>query len=61
LAGLTAAKRSGEQANIYVCRLPRFTDSSLTNADDRLSFTSFARVQGCDGIVEGRDLANVRP
>src|SRR3954471_15425643 len=31
------------------------------NADDRLSLASCGRVEGGDGIVESRDVANVRP
>src|SRR6201997_3166133 len=31
------------------------------NADDRLSLASLARVEGGDGIVESRDVADVRP
>src|SRR6201997_4476741 len=34
---------------------------SRTNADDRLPRASLGRVQGGDGIVEGRDVADVRP
>src|SRR5215470_7732500 len=34
---------------------------SRTNADDRLPVASLGRVQGGDGIVEGRDVADVRP
>src|SRR3954447_8332328 len=34
---------------------------SGTNADDRLPLASFGRVQGGDGVVEGRDVADVRP
>src|SRR6185369_16249627 len=34
---------------------------SRTNADDRLPRASLVRVEGGDGIVEGRDLADVRP
>src|SRR5204863_3889052 len=34
---------------------------SRTNADDRLSRASLGRVEGGDGIVEGRDVADVRP
>jgi hypothetical protein len=30
-----------------------------TNADDRLPFESLGRVEGGDGIVEGRDVADV--
>src|SRR2546429_4789913 len=31
------------------------------NADDRLSLASLGRVEGGDGVVESRDLADVRP
>src|SRR5437667_12819735 len=34
---------------------------SRTNADDRLPVASLGRVEGGDGIVEGRDVADVRP
>src|SRR6185503_18398393 len=34
---------------------------SRTNADDRLPRASLGRVEGDDGIVEGRNLADVRP
>ena len=34
---------------------------SRTNADDRLPLASLGRVQGGDGIVEGRYFADVRP
>src|SRR3954471_15584058 len=34
---------------------------SGTNADNRLPLASFGRVQGGDGVVEGRDGADVRP
>src|SRR6266568_5843200 len=36
-------------------------ESSRTNADDRLPLASLGRVEGGDGIVEGRDVADVRP
>src|SRR2546429_252422 len=36
-------------------------ESSRTNADDRLPLASLGRVEGGDGIVEGRDGADVRP
>src|SRR3954471_23320109 len=36
-------------------------ESSRTNADDRLPLDPLARVEGIDGIVEGRDVADVRP
>src|SRR5262249_1641674 len=42
------------RASMGACR-------SRTNADDRLPLASLGRVQGGDGIVEGRDVANVRP
>ena len=31
------------------------------NADDRLPVTSLGRVEGGDRVVEGRDVADVRP
>ena len=31
------------------------------NADDRLPVTSLGRVEGGDRVVEGRDIADVRP
>src|SRR6266480_6360747 len=31
------------------------------NADDRLSLASLGRVEGGDGVVESRDVADVRP
>src|ERR687888_1031571 len=34
---------------------------SRTNADDHLPADPLGRVEGCNGIVEGRDLADVRP
>src|SRR5438045_9240338 len=34
---------------------------SRTNADDRLPLASLGPVEGGDGIVEGRDVADVRP
>src|SRR5690349_6692602 len=37
------------------------SESSWTNADDRLSVASLGRVEGGDSIVEGRDVANVGP
>src|SRR6516165_5300627 len=36
-------------------------ESSRTNADDRLPLASLGRVEGGDGFVEGRDVADVRP
>src|SRR5262245_42262191 len=35
--------------------------SSRTNADDRLPLASLGPIEGGDGIVEGRDGADVRP
>ncbi len=34
---------------------------SRTNADDRLPDDPLGRIEGGDGVVEGRDLADVRP
>src|SRR3982750_4673348 len=36
-------------------------ESSRTPANDRLPRASLGRVEGGDGIVEGRDVADVRP
>ena len=35
--------------------------SSRTNADDRLPLASLGRVEGGDGVVEGRSRSDVRP
>src|SRR5439155_15242301 len=37
------------------------SESLWTNADDCLPVASLGRVEGGDGIVEGRDVADVRP
>src|SRR5205085_1139455 len=42
------------RASMGACR-------SRTNADDRLPLASLGPVEGGDGVVEGRDLADVRP
>src|SRR3954470_18536511 len=42
-------------------RTARLPESSRTNADDRLPRASLGRVEGGDGFVEGRDVADVRP
>jgi hypothetical protein len=44
----------GNVASMGACR-------SRTNADDRLPLASLGRVESGDGIVEGRDGADVRP
>src|SRR5215472_3951649 len=36
------------------------SESSLTNVDDRLPLASLCRVEGGDGVFEGRDGADVR-
>ena len=38
-----------------------FPEPSRTNADDRLPLDPFGRVESGDGLVESRDLADVRP
>ena len=35
--------------------------NTWSNADDRLALASLGRVERGDGVVEGRDVANVRP
>src|SRR6516162_5058237 len=52
LADLDSAGRL--RASMGACR-------SRTNAEDRLPLASLGRVQGGDGVVEGRDVADVRP
>src|SRR5260221_14238291 len=52
LAELDSAGRP--RASTGACR-------SRTNADDCLPPASLGRVQGGDGVVEGRDVADVRP
>jgi hypothetical protein len=39
----------------------RVAESLRANVDDRLPGASLGRVEGGDGIVEGRDVADVRP
>ena len=34
---------------------------SRTNANDRLPLAALGRVEGRDGVVEGRDVTDVRP
>src|ERR1051326_1213906 len=40
---------------------PALPGPLLTNTDDRLPPASLGRIQGGDGIVEGRDVADVCP
>src|SRR5262245_23723080 len=51
-AGRVSAGRL--RASMDACR-------ARTNADDRLPRASLGRIEGGDGIVEGRDVADVRP
>src|SRR6267142_1808404 len=44
----------GNVASMGACR-------SRTNADDRLPADPLGRIESGDGIVEGRDVADVRP
>src|SRR5689334_11382250 len=44
-----------------VSSLIRLFSGSRTNADDRLPADPLGRVEGCNGIVEGRDVADVHP
>src|SRR5262245_45322569 len=44
----------GDVASMGACR-------SRTNADDRLPADPLSRIESGDGIVEGRDVADVRP
>src|SRR5436189_3581915 len=60
--------RNSRTGNIFpayradLCSKPRILpESSRANANDRLPRASLGRVEGGDGIVEGRDGADVRP
>jgi hypothetical protein len=50
----TGRRRPAACIDRRVCR-------SRTNADDRLPADPFGRIEGGDGTVEGRDVADVRP
>ena len=39
----------------------RIAEALGANADDCLSLASLSRVEGGDGVIEGRDIADVRP
>jgi hypothetical protein len=39
----------------------RVVESLWTNADDRLALDRLCGVESSDGVIEGRDLADVRP
>src|SRR3954447_2807155 len=52
--GVIIPRATGINESIGVCR-------SRTNADDRLAPDPLGRVEGRDGVIEGRDLADVRP
>src|SRR3954465_5285578 len=53
-AAFTIGKRYECRASMDACR-------SRTNADDRLPLASLGPVEGGDGIVEGRHVADVGP
>src|SRR4051812_14454000 len=53
-SGKTASSTGRPRASIGACR-------SRTNADDRLPRASLSRVEGGDSVIEGRDVADVRP
>src|SRR5436309_13386299 len=54
LPRLVSAGQVEVQESMGSCR-------SRTNADDRLALDPLDRVEGRDGVIEGRDLADVRP
>src|SRR3989442_15265644 len=61
-----SSKRLSRGAGGHAQRIARWLgdhipESSWTNPDDRLPLASLGRVEGGDGIVEGRDVADVRP
>src|SRR6201993_1264260 len=52
----------GEEAERReIMSIARPSESSPTNADDRLPRAPLGRVEGGDSLVEGRDVADVRP
>src|SRR5262249_35933026 len=53
-SGRTVSSTGRPRASIGACR-------SRTNADDRLPRASLSRVEGGDSVIEGRDVADVRP
>src|SRR3954465_15525540 len=53
--------RRQRRARYVVAGARAVSESLWTNADDRLPVASLGRVEGGDGIVEGRDVADVRP
>src|SRR5262252_2609497 len=55
------AKQDDEAPVPFVTGAAAVSESLWTNADDRLPADPLGRVEGGDGIVEGRDVADVRP
>src|SRR4051794_17766116 len=45
----------------FVIRSPSWRSPTWANVDDRLPLDPFGRVEGGDGVVEGRDVADVGP
>src|SRR4029450_429682 len=63
---MVAGRQTIEGARVRITDAGRLRASmgacrSRTNADDRLPRASLGRVEGGDGIVEGRRVAGVRP
>src|SRR5690348_8927261 len=46
---------------VKVSPMGEWRGRSATNADDCLAHAPLGRIQGGDGIIEGRDVADVRP
>ena len=59
LLGSAAAKFGVGASSVSRARI--VSESLCTNADDRLPAAPLSRVEGGDSIVEGRDVADVRP
>jgi hypothetical protein len=59
--GPSENERSTAAASDEEGRRPRRPESLRANPDDRLPADPLGRVEGCNGIVEGRDAADVRP
>src|ERR1700758_1819206 len=56
-----SVRKRGDRADFDKMYARLHPESSRTNADDRLPPASLGRVEGGDGVVEGRDVADVHP
>src|SRR3954468_20414394 len=59
--GSVGVRGSSPLSSTLVTSAGSVPEPSRANADDRLPLASLGRVEGRKGIVEGRDVADVRP